>query len=100
MRILPIHRENSSGSQVRLTGKASQTTKQPKRATGLADREFGHLETVFNGLRQQIDASSRLPVDYWVARAKRISDEYALVVTQQRRLAPLMRNLENLKSEF
>ncbi|WP_061176520.1 hypothetical protein [Caballeronia pedi] len=75
-------------------------TKQPKRATGLADRELAHLETMFNGFRQRVDAFTRLPADYWVARINRIEDEYALVVTQQRRLAALMRHLETMKSKL
>lgn len=55
---------------------------------------------MFNGFRQRIDAFTRLPADYWVERIKRISDDYALVVTQQKRLATLLRNFETLKSEL
>jgi len=84
----------------RLTGKALKNTKQPKRATGLADRELAHLEAMFNGLHQRIDAFARMPANYWVQRVRRIEDEYALVVTQQKRLAMLMRTLECLSSEL
>ncbi|MDR5763230.1 hypothetical protein [Caballeronia sp. LZ035] len=77
-----------------------KNTKQPKRATGLADRELAHLEAMFSGFHQRIDAFTRLPTAYWVARLKRINVEYALVVTQQKRLATLMRNLEIMKSDL
>jgi hypothetical protein len=41
-----------------------------------------------------------MPANYWVQRVRRIEDEYALVVTQQKRLTMLMRNLECLSSEL
>ncbi len=73
---------------------------QPKRATGLADRELAHLEMIFNGFHQRLDAFTYLPANYWSARVKRIEDEYALVVTQQKRLTTPMKDLESLNAEL
>jgi hypothetical protein len=80
----------------RLSGKRMKTSTSPKRATWLADREIAHLEIMLGGMREGIEALSRLTASYWHARISNIEAEFLLVATQRQRVLSLRRALEAL----
>jgi hypothetical protein len=85
--------KNSHGAAY---GESMKTNTTAKRATWLADREIAHLEVMLGGMRQGIEALSRLTASYWHARISNIEAEFLLVATQRQRVLSLRRALEAL----